>query len=1298
MITFVPADATVSCSGEVPGASDALVTATDNCGGVVTITHLDDNITTGSCANRYTITRTYIATDVCGNSSSQNQTITVNDQTAPVITFVPADATLSCSGEVPGANDALVTATDNCGGVVTITHLDDNITTGSCANRYTITRTYIATDVCGNSSSQNQTITVNDQTAPVITFVPADATLSCSGEVPGANDALVTATDNCGGVVTITHLDDNITTGSCANRYTITRTYIATDVCGNSSSQNQTITVNDQTAPVITFVPADATLSCSGEVPGANDALVTATDNCGGLVTITHLDDNITTGTCANRYTITRTYIATDVCGNSSSQNQTITVDDQTAPVITFVPADATLSCSGEVPGANDALVTATDNCGGVVTITHLDDNITTGTCANRYTITRTYIATDVCGNSSSQNQTITVNDQTAPVITFVPADATLSCSGEVPGANDALVTATDNCGGVVTITHLDDNITTGSCANRYTITRTYIATDVCGNSSSQNQTITVNDQTAPVITFVPADATVSCSGEVPGANDALVTATDNCGGVVTITHLDDNITTGTCANRYTITRTYIATDVCGNSSSQNQTITVNDQTAPVITMFPANTTVSCSGEVPGASDALVTATDNCGGVVTITHLDDDITTGTCVNRYTITRTYIATDVCGNSSSQSQTISVNDQTAPVLSATPANVTVECDDIPVIPGITATDNCSGLTPVTFTESSTQVADELDCGHYNYMITRTWTTTDECGNSTSHSQAITVQDNTGPTLTQVGIINTCYTTNGTAVDAIEAAVTFSDNCASNDNLSRSTTTAQIGASCNYKITRTISDPCGNSSSLIFFVKIDNTPPIIVTPASSLPVECDGAGNIAQLNAWLADNGGADATDGCSGVSWTNNSATASWVNDCGNSKHISIIFTATDGCGHTSTTSAIFTIVDTTPPVIGTQADDETVECDGTGNTAAYAEWLASNGGAAATDVCGGVNWTNNSATALWVSDCGNSKHISITFTASDGCGNTSTTSATFAIEDTEAPIVLTAEGADANIGCNPSASDKNEAFIAPEFADDCGFTVTVATSHTGTGCTQSDTRTWTASDGCGHTASVSQTISYTVDTDGPVISTLPVPSTISCPDVPSFATPTATDACDNNVALISADVTTPGSCAGTYSTTRTWTATDDCGNTATASQTITVQDITAPVISTLPAPSTINCPDVPSFATPTATDACDATVALTSADVTTTGSCAGTYSVTRTWTATDDCGNTSTASQTINVQDITAPVISALPAPSTINCPAVPSFATPTATDACDTNVTLTSADVTTPGHVQEHIV
>src|SRR5207249_4626807 len=142
-------------------------------------------------------------------------------------------------------------------------------------------------------------------------------------------------------------------------------------------------------------------------------------------------------------------------------------------------------------------------------------------------------------------------------------------------------------------------------------------------------------------------------------------------------------------------------------------------------------------------------------------------------------------------------------------------------------------------------------------------------------------------------------------------------------------------------------------------------------------------------------------------------------------------------------------------------------------------------------------------------------------------------------------------------------------------------------------------------------------------------------------------------------------------------------TRTYRATDSNGNTADCTQTITVEDTAAPSISGIGSNETIQCPAMPSFSTPSASDDCDPNPTLTFADVTTPGSCPQNYSVTRTWTATDHCGNSSTASQTINVQDTGKPRISELPEPSTIECPATPSFTTPTASDDCDPSPTLT---------------
>ncbi|HEV7782833.1 MAG TPA: PKD-like domain-containing protein, partial [Chitinophagaceae bacterium] len=584
-----------------------------------------------------TVTFTIIATTPDGCISAPI-TATVDVQAVPTITC-PANITVINDA---GLCSAVVSYTPTITGipVPTVTYTFAGATnasgagdgSGSAFNVGTTTVTITATNACGTANCVF-TITVNDTEPPVVTC-PALVTVSCAADVPLVNLASVTYTDNCTGPFDVTFQGDVISGQTCANRYTVTRTYRVTDGAGNFTDCTQTITVNDITAPTLTC-PAPVTVSCVADVPAVNIAAVTGvSDNCAGAVTVTHTGDVISGQTCANRYTITRTYRATDVCGNFAECTQIITVDDQTAPVVTC-PAPVTVSCAAAVPAVNIGAVIATDNCVGVITITHISDVISGQTCANRYIITRTYRATDVCGNFAECTQIITVNDVTAPTLTC-PAPVTVSCAAAVPAANIAAVTGvSDNCAGAVTVTHTGDVISGQTCANRYTITRTYRATDVCGNFAECTQIITVNDVTPPTLTC-PAPVTVSCAAAVPAANIAAVTGvSDNCAGAVTVTHVGDVISGQTCANRYTITRTYRATDVCGNFAECTQIITVNDVTPPVMTC-PAPVTVSCAAAVPAVNIAAVTGvSDNCAGVVTITHISDVISGQTCANRYT---------------------------------------------------------------------------------------------------------------------------------------------------------------------------------------------------------------------------------------------------------------------------------------------------------------------------------------------------------------------------------------------------------------------------------------------------------------------------------------------------------------------------------------------------------------------------------------------------------------------------------------------------------------------------------------
>jgi len=168
----------------------------------------------------------------------------------------------------------------------------------------------------------------------------------------------------------------------------------------------------------------------------------------------------------------------------------------------------------------------------------------------------------------------------------------------------------------------------------------------------------------------------------------------------------------------------------------------------------------------------------------------------------------------------------------------------------------------------------------------------------------------------------------------------------------------------------------------------------------------VECDGAGNAVELANWLGSHGGATASDVCGGVTWSDDYVELS--DDCGATGSATVTFVATDDCGNASTTTATFTIEDTTAPTIGTAASDLTVECDGAGNAVELANWLGSHGGATASDVCGGVTWSDD---YVELSDeCGATGSATVTFVATDDCGNASTTTATFTIEDTTAPTI------------------------------------------------------------------------------------------------------------------------------------------------------------------------------------------------------------------------------------------------------------------------------------------------
>ncbi|WP_272490625.1 PKD domain-containing protein, partial [Mangrovimonas futianensis] len=1160
-------------------------------------------------------------------------------------------------------------------------------TTGSGANpshtysapgTYSVTLT--VTDNDGVVDSQTYDVTV----IPLLSGLSLSATnIPCSGGTTGS----ITASGPVGGVPGYTYSispepagysqSGNTFSNLPAGTYTVT----ATDQNNCTISADITISIADNIVPIIN-APTDSTLEgCStNDISGLgySETIVTISESdfiaAGGSFTeanvasITYQDSS--TGTCP--IVVTRTFTITDDCGLTASDTQTININDTIAPVAPTAPSDVTYECISDVPAAGD--LTAVDACDGNITVTGSDSTDSSNPCD--VVITRTWTFTDNCNNTSSVTQTIHVIDTLAPVAPAAPSNESYQCLADVPAPGN--LTATDNCVGDIISLGVDSIDNSDPC--NVVITRTWTFTDNCNNSSSVSQTINVQDTTAPVAPAAPADTSYQCLTDLPAAGD--LTAVDNCEGDITVTGTDSLNNSDPC--NIEITRTWTFTDSCSNSSSVSQTITISDTTAPVAPVAPANETYQCLADVPAAGN--LSATDNCLGTISVTGTDSVDNTDPC--NIVITRTWEFEDDCNNTSSISQTITVSDTLAPVAPAAPADMSYQClADVPAPGDLSATDNCSGTITVTGVDS---VNDADPC---NITVTRTWTFTDDCNNSSSVTQTISVSDTTAPTFTTVAADQTVLCDGSGNTNEYQAWLNTHAGTVATDNCSDVTWSYnvlnvidQCGSTSTTLVQFTATDDCNNSSSsTALFTIIDLVPPTMTTPASDLVLEC-GPDNTTDINNWINANGNAQADDACSTVTWSND-FNIDDLEACNGA--VLVTFIATDDCGNEISTSASISIEDNTPPTLTSPASDIAIECSADGDQGGIEAWLASNGGATATDNCNSeITWTNTYGGDA--SDC--SQAIAVTFTATDACGNSVSTTASYAVQDTTPPTITDATSSTVECDGSGNIDDLNDWLASNGGAtasDDCSavaWSNDFSALSDDCGETGSATVTFTATDGCGNAASTTATFTI-IDTIAPVAPDAPADITYECiGDMPAAGELTATDNCAGDItatAVDSMDDTDPCNIV----VTRTWTFTDACNNSSSVSQTITIQDTTAPVAPEAPADITYECiGDMPAAGQLTATDNCAGDITATAVDsMDDTDPC--NIVVTRTWTFTDACNNSSSVSQTITIQDTTAPVAPEAPTDITYDCIGdMPAAGELTATDNCAGDITATAVD------------
>jgi gliding motility-associated-like protein len=879
----------------------------------------------------------------------------------------------------------------------------------------------------------------------------------------------------------------------------------------------------DQVLIIAPCISSDTTLphidvECYGDVPAPDPLILTGVYTCNALPpTVVFISDVSNGFTCPD--TITRTYSVTDDCGDETLVTQTIAVNDITNPTASNGPL-VVVECIGDLPLPDISVINdEADNCAIIPVVAFVSDVSDGLTCPQ--TITRTYSITDNCDNQTLVTQTFTVNDITNPTASNIPL-ITVECIGDVPLPDITVVNdEADNCTAFPLVAFVSDVSDGLTCSE--TIIRTYSVTDDCGNQILVTQTIIVNDITNPTASN-PATTTIP-GGPAPAVDPLVVIdEADNC-TVPVVAFVSESTDGATCPE--TITRIYSVTDACGNTINVSHLILITDPFLPTASN-PLAANVECIGDVPAPNILVVTDEADNQGPPVVAFVSDVSDGFTCPE--TITRTYSVTDICGGQILVTQIITVNDVTDPTASNIPP-LGVECNgDVP-LPNIILVndeaDNCSVLPVVAFVSD---LSDGLTCPE---TITRTYSVTDNCGNQILVTQAITVNDITNPTASNIPLVSVeC------AGDVPLTDVTIVNDEADNCTLApivAFVSDVSDGLTCSETIIRTysVTDNCGNQILVTQTIIVND----ITNPTASDPATTTLPGGPLPATDPLVV---IDEADNCAVpvVAFVSESTDGGTCPET-----ITRIYSVTDACGNTINVIHTILITDPSPPTASNPIAVN-VECIGdvpVPNILVVTDEADNQGPplvAFVSDISDGLSCPET---------------ITRTYSVTDICGNQILVAQTISVNDITNPtasnIPLT------NVECFSDAPI--DITLINDEADNCTAVPLVAfvsDVSNGLTCPETITRTYSVTDNCGNQVLVTQTILINDITNptasNPLATSVPIIS--MAPINPAVVTDEA-DNCTVNPAVTWLSDVSDGNVCNNELITRTYVVTDNCGN-------------------------------------------------------------------------------------------------------------------------------------------------
>ncbi|WP_241698741.1 reprolysin-like metallopeptidase [Capnocytophaga canis] len=734
----------------------------------------------------------------------------------------------------------------------------------------------------------------------------------------------------------------------------------------------------------------------------------------------------------------------------------------------------------------------------------------------------------------------------------------------------------------------------------------------------------------------------VTCDA-IPNADNSQF-ETSGC-DLINITHIDTKIN-GSCANTYTIKRVYTATG-CSQSVDFEQTIFVRDDKSPVFKEpLPTNVSVE-EGKIP--EQIHLTATDNCSNNVQVSKSKEEKQEGK--NKVIIYK-WEASDDCGNKATHIQKITVIPSEINFVGELPKNLTATCEkEIPSVPTLEVSGNCN---PKVVYNGQTKSNEK--CKN-DYVLTRSWTATNDCGKSITHTQVITIKDDVKPVFS--GNLPTDISVEENNIPT-QIDLTATDNCSENIQVTKSQEKKQENGNKVIIYKWEASDDCENKATYTQKVTII---PLEIQFIGELPknltISCEK--EIPSVPT-LQVSGNCNPKVVYNGETKSNEK--------CKNDYVLTRSWTATNDCGKSITHTQVITIKDDVKPVFsGNLPTDISVEEN---KVPAQVDLTA-------TDNCSEKVEVVKSQEER--QENGN-KVIIYKWEASDDCENKVTHTQKVTVVPSEINFV-------GELPKNLTISCEKEIPSVPtlQVSGNCNPKVVYNGETKSNEKCKNDyviTRSWTATNDCGKSITHTQIITIKDDVKPVFSGTLPADISVEENNIPTQIDLTATDNCSEKVQVIKSkeEKQEEENKVITYK----WEASDDCGNKVTHEQKVTVISSKIEFTGDLPKDMTISCgKEIPSVPTFQVSGNCNPKVVY-NGETKSNEKCKNDYVLTRSWTATNDCGKSITHTQVITIKDDVKPVFSGtLPADISVEENNIPTQIDLTATDNCSENIQVTKS-------------